>query len=65
MRELRDGRGYLEALGENDLLALEANIFGPLDETAQVALGLDVLADAIVAGSLLEERVLRRLSAAH
>ena len=43
MRELRDGRGYLEALGENDLLALEANIFGPLDETGQVGLGLDVL----------------------
>ena len=44
MRELRDGRGYLEALGENDLLALEANIFGPLDETGEVLHGLNILA---------------------
>ena len=42
--ELGDGRGDLEALVEDDLLALEADILGPLDEAGQVALGLDVLA---------------------
>lgn len=41
--ELGDGGGDLQALTENDLLALEANIFGPFDETGQVSLWLDVL----------------------
>ena len=43
MGELREGRGDLEALVEDDLLALKADIFGPLDETGQVGLGLNVL----------------------
>ena len=42
---------------ENGLLALEPDVLGPLDETAQVPLGLDVAADTEVAGSLLEEGV--------
>lgn len=56
--ELGNGRGNLEAHVQNLLLALEADIFGPLDEAGQVALGLDVLADTEVAGTLLDERVL-------
>ena len=44
VRELGDGRGHLEALVEDDLLALQADIFGPLDEAGQVTDGLDVLA---------------------
>ena len=43
MGELRNGRGDLEALAEDNLLALEANIFGPLHEAGEVLLGLDVL----------------------
>ena len=42
--ELRDGRGDLQALAEDNLLALEADIFGPLHEAGEVLLGLDVLA---------------------
>ena len=44
VRELGDGRGHLEALAENDLLALKAHILGPLDEAGEVLLRLDVLA---------------------
>lgn len=43
VRELGNGRGNLETLVQDDLLALEANIFGPLDEASQVGLGLNIL----------------------
>jgi len=56
--ELSDGGGNLEALVQDDLLALEADIFGPLDEAGEVTDGLDVLANAEVFGGGLEERVL-------
>jgi hypothetical protein len=42
--ELGNGRGDLQALAEDDLLALKADILGPLDETGEVSLGLNVLA---------------------
>jgi len=58
VRELRDGGGNLEALVEDDLLPLQADVFGPLDEAGQVTDGLDVLADAEVFGGGLEEGVL-------
>ena len=41
--ELRDGRGDLQALAEDNLLALEADIFVPLHEAGEV-LRLNVLA---------------------
>jgi hypothetical protein len=44
VRELSDRRWNLEALGEDDLLALKANILRPLDEASEVSLVLDVLA---------------------
>ena len=56
--ELSDRRRDLQAEVQNLLLALQADISGPLDEARQVALGLDVLADAEVARALLEQRVL-------
>ena len=56
--ELRDGRGHLETHAQNLLLALQLDIFGPLDEARQVPLGLDILADAKVTGSSLDEGVL-------
>lgn len=37
-------RRDLEALVENDLLALEADVFGPLDEAGHIPHRLDVLA---------------------
>ena len=57
--ELRDGRRNLQAHVQDLLLALKTDILGPLDETAEVALGLDVLADAEVAGAALDKRVLQ------
>jgi len=56
--ELSDGRRNLQAHVQDLLLALKTDILGPLDEAGQVALGLDVLADTEVAGTLLDERVL-------
>ena len=56
--ELRDGWRDLEAHVQDLLLALKTDILGPLDETGEVTLGLDVLADTEVTGALLQERVL-------
>lgn len=42
--ELGNSRRDLEALVKDDLLALKADIFGPLDEAGEVTSGLDVLA---------------------
>lgn len=50
----------LQADLEDLLLALEADVLGPLDHARDIALGLDVLADTEVAGALLEEGVLQR-----
>ena len=44
MGELGDGRGHLEALVEDNLLALKADVLRPLDEAGQVGLRLNVLA---------------------
>jgi hypothetical protein len=75
--ELSDGRRDLQAHVEAEkglvhsysckenylhlLLALKTHVRGPSDHTADVALGLDVLTDAIVAGTLLDEGVLSML----
>lgn len=61
--ELGDRRGDLETHVQDLLLALKTDILGPLDHAGQVATGLDVLADAEVAGLTLDKRVLRSLSA--
>jgi len=58
VRELGNGGGDLETLVEDDLLALEADVFGPLDEAGQIALGLDILTDTEVLSIGLEERIL-------
>ena len=44
VRELSNGGGDFETLVEDDLLALKADVFGPLDETGQIGLGADILA---------------------
>ncbi len=43
MRELGNGRGNLQALVQDNLLALEADVFRPFDETSQVGGVLDIL----------------------
>lgn len=48
MGELGDSRGDLEALAEDDLLALKADIFGPLDKAGKIGLVLDVLTYATI-----------------
>lgn len=42
--ELRNRRGNLQALVQNNLLSLQTNIFGPLDESSKVSGRLNVLA---------------------
>lgn len=59
--ELGQRGGDLETQAEDLALALEADILGPLYHARKVSLGLDVLADAIVAGALLDKRVLQHL----
>lgn len=59
--ELRKSRGNLQAHLEDLLLALEADILGPLHHAGDIALGLDVLADTKVAGTLLDQGVLGTL----
>lgn len=56
--ELGQRGGDLETQAKDLALALEADILGPLYHARQVSLGLDVLADAIVARALLDEGVL-------
>lgn len=56
--ELRNCGGDLQAHAEDLLLALQTDIFGPLHHAGEVATGLDVLANAEVARTPLEERVL-------
>lgn len=58
VRELSNRRWDLEALVQNDLLALQANIGWPFDEASQVTLGLNILADAKVPWGCLKEWVL-------
>ena len=43
VRELGDGRRSFQALVEDNPLALEANVLGPLDKASQILLGLDIL----------------------
>jgi len=61
LAELVDARGHLESLLENSALSLEFDVLGPSDESREVALGLDVLSNTKVLGSLLKERVLLSL----
>lgn len=56
--ELGDRGRDLQPHVEDLLLALEADILRPLDHAGDIALGLDVLADTEVAGTLLDEGVL-------
>lgn len=60
--ELSDGRWDLQSEVEDLLLSLKSDILWPSDHAGEVAGGLDVLADAIVAGTLLDERVLHCMS---
>jgi len=56
--ELGNRRWDLQAEVEDFLLALQADILGPLHHAREVSSGLDVLADTEVAGLLLDKRVL-------
>lgn len=46
LSELVDWRRNLQSLGENSLLPLNTNVFGPFDETAEISVRLNVLACA-------------------
>lgn len=53
--ELGNRRRHLQALVQEALLALEADVLGPAHETGQIALRLDVTTDAKVARPALKE----------
>jgi len=61
MGELRNRRRDLEALVQDDLLALETNVFGPFHETCEVTFMLNVLANSEIFRAALEERILHGL----
>jgi len=61
LRELVDWWRNLDTAVKDGLLPLEANVFGPTDETAQITTWLDVLTDREVLGSLFKEWVGRLL----
>jgi hypothetical protein len=54
-------RTHLETLVQDNLLPLETDVLGPLDEAGQVLLGGQVTSDAESASALLEQRVLSSL----
>ena len=56
--ELSNRRGDLQTKVEDLLLALKTDVRGPPNHATKVTLGLDVLTDAEVLGTLLEKRVL-------
>jgi hypothetical protein len=60
--ELGDGWWNLQAKVQDLLLALKADILGPLHHAREVTGWLDILADTEVAASLLEEGVLQTVS---
>ncbi len=41
--ELRDGRRDLQALLQDNLLALQTDVLGPFDEASKITPGLDVI----------------------
>ena len=55
--KLVDRRRDLEPGLQDGLHPLKSDVLGPLDEAAEVPLGLDVLANGEVPGALLEEWV--------
>lgn len=58
MRELSNRWWDLQSLVQDDLLALEANVLGPLDESGEIARWLDLLANGEVLWTGLKERIL-------
>jgi hypothetical protein len=58
--ELGDRWWDLQPEVEDLLLALETDVLWPSNHAGEIAGWLNVLADAIVAGTLLDERVLNR-----
>merc|ERR1719476_1306448 len=55
--ELVDWRRNLKPGLEDSLLALQADVLGPFDESGEIPLRLDGLTNAKVSGSFLEERI--------
>ena len=43
VRELGNGRGNLQALRKDNLLALKTDVFRPFDEASEISLGTNVL----------------------
>jgi len=55
--ELGDAWRHFEAVHQDALLTLNADVLGPLDEACEVSLRLDVSSDSKVAWVLFEQRI--------
>ena len=55
--ELGNDWGNFDPGEEDPLLPLEGDVLGPPDKPGEIPLGLDVVADSVVAGFALEQRV--------
>ena len=56
--ELVDGRGHLQSHQHDALLTLQPDVLGPFHKSGEITFRLNVTTQAVVARSLLEQRVL-------
>jgi len=59
--ELVERGGNLQSVQQDSLLSLEDDVSGPLNESSEISLGLNVLSNSEVSGSSLDQRVLSTL----
>jgi len=57
LTELVHWWGHLQTFHKNSLVALETDVLGPSDESAEISLGLDILTNSKVAWLFLNQGV--------
>ena len=57
MSELGDDRWEFDSGEKDSLLSLEGHILGPSDESGEVSLGLDIIANSEISWLPLEQRI--------
>jgi hypothetical protein len=60
--ELVESGRDLQSLEKNSLLALNSDIFWPLDKSCEISLGLDVSSDSEVSRIFLKQRTIYSLA---
>ena len=62
MSELGDDRWEFDSGEKDSLLSLEGHILGPSDESGEVSLGLDIIANSEISWLPFEQRICLLLS---